>query len=139
MSRLFSPGLIRPIPFTLALFLAAVDLSTILAPPQLARAAVYFLIVSASVTGGILFWMVVLVRGDHGLMGPVVGVARDTDLRLPKYARILFGIGAATWMAGLAIQVGNPAGLCLFVTGIALMAAASTQFRHGLSDQASPP
>ncbi len=128
------PALVRPVPFTLALAAAAADLPMVVRTSEPGTAALFLLASSSALAMGILFWMLVLVRGDHGFMARFVGVRKDEDLRLPKFAKILLAVGAATGVSGFAMQGGSRAGIWLFVIGAALAAAASTQYRHGLPD-----
>jgi hypothetical protein len=119
--------LIRPIPFLIASGIAVSNLLCFAFLPSRTDIFTAACSVSFVVAGAILIWMLVLVRGDHGFVGRIVGVQKDRSLGLPIFARLLLGAGACVALVGFDLQAGEPAAVSLFTGGLALMAAGSTQ------------
>jgi hypothetical protein len=119
--------LIRPLPFFIA---SGIAISNLLCFAFLPARTDVFAAPGFAVAGAILFWMLALVRGDHGFMGRIVGVEKDRTLRFPLFARLLLAAGTCLLLVGFDLQARKPAAISLFTSGLAIVAAGSTQLRR---------
>ena len=124
-----SLSLVRPWLFFPALAAAAFDLA---APAIAAQGSdVHSLLFWPSVlTAGLLFWMLVMVRGRHGLMGKWLGVEPDPSLRLPPFAKAIVAIGLAPAILCALLHATGDGAYGATLAGFAIAAAGTTQLRR---------